>query len=104
MMTLSAAASASGSAYMSPWRRLDCDAGRLELDPRQPQHLRRAVDPDRLAGARAEQLDHPAGAGADIDQPAERSLAERAVDRALDFAFGDMERADLVPHFGMAAK
>ena len=46
----------------------------FELDPRQPQHLRRAVDADRLRGARAEQFDHPPGAGADIDQPPERSL------------------------------
>ena len=96
-MTLSALSSASGSAYMSPWRRLDGDARCFELDPGQAQHLRRAVDADRLRRARAEQLDHPSGAGADIDQPAERALAQRAVDRALDLAFGDVERADLVP-------
>ena len=80
------------------------DARRLELDPRKPKHFRRAVDADRLARARAEQLDHPAGAGADIDQPAERPLAERRVDRVLDLAFGDMERADLVPHLGVAGE
>ena len=78
--------------------------GGLELDPGQAQHFRRAVDADRLARARAEQLDHPAGAGADVDQPAERSLAERSVDRALDLAFGDMERADLVPDLGMGGE
>ena len=103
-MTLSALPSASGSAYMSPWRRLDGDARRLQLDPGQPQHFRRAVDADRLRGARPEQLDHPAGAGADVDQPAERPVAERAVDRLLDLAFGDVERADLVPHLGMGGE
>ena len=70
---------------------------------------RRSISDERsmpiaCARARAEQFDHPAGAGADVDQPAERPLAERAVDRALDLAFGDMERADLVPHFGMAGE
>ena len=89
---------------MSPWRRLDGDPRRLELDPRQPKHLRRPVDADRLARARAEQFDHPPGAGADVDQPPERPLAERPVDRPLDLAFGDMERADLVPHLGMAGE
>ena len=96
--------SASGSAYMSPWRRLDGDARGLELDARQAQHFRRAVDPDRLRRARAEQLDHPPGAGADVEQPAERSRAERSINRALDLAFGDMERADLVPDPGMGGE
>ena len=73
------------------------DARGFELDPRQAKHLRRAVDTDRLRRARAEQLDHPARAGADIDEAAERALAERAIDRALDLAFGDVKRADLVP-------
>ena len=89
---------------MSPWRRLDVNARGFELDPRQPQHLGRAVDADRLGCARAEQLDHPAGAGADVDQAAERPFAKRAVDRPLDLALGDMERADLVPHLGMAGE
>ena len=77
---------------------------RLELHACEPKHVRRAVDPDRLARARPEQLDHPAGAGADIDQAAERPVAERVVDRPLDLAFGDVERADLVPDFGMAGE
>ena len=51
-----------------------------------------------------EQLDHPAGAGADVDQPAERPLAKRAVDRALDLALGDVERTNLVPDLGMAGE
>ena len=75
-----------------------------QLDPREAQHFRRAVDADRLRRARAEQFDHPPGAGADIDQPAERPLAKRAVDRALDLALGDVERADRVPHLGVGGE
>ena len=52
----------------------------------------------------AEQLDHPPGAGADIDQPPDRPAAERLVDRLFDLAFGDVERADLVPHLGVAGE
>ena len=55
-------------------------------------------------GARAEQFDHPPGAGADIEQPAERPLAKRSVDRLLDLAFGDMERADLSHVVGMGGE
>ena len=100
-MTLSALPSASGSAYMSPWRRLDAMPAASSLT-----RARRSISDERsmpiaCARARAEQLDHPPGAGADIDQPAERRAAERPVDRPLDLAFGDMKRADLVPHLGM---
>src|SRR5439155_25295475 len=58
----------------------------------------------RLAGAGAEQLDHSPGAGADVDQTPERPLAQRAIDGALDLALCDMERADLVPDFGMTSE
>ena len=57
----------------------------------EPQHLRRAVDADRLARARAEQLDHPSSARADVDQTSQRALAECAVDRPLDLALSDMK-------------
>ena len=78
MMMLSALLSASGSAYMSPWRRLDWMPAASSLTRASAQHFGRAVDADRLAGARAEQLDHPAGAGADVDQAAERRLPSAA--------------------------
>ena len=57
-----------------------------------------------MGGTRAEQLDHPAGAGADVDEPAEMALAERPVDRPLDLALGDVQRADLVPNLGMTGE
>ena len=52
------------------------DARAFELGAGEPKHLRRFVDADRLHGARAEQLDHPAGAGADVDQAAEVAAAQ----------------------------
>ena len=54
-----------------------------------------------MRGVAAEQFDHPPGAGADIDQPPNRPVAEGVGDRLLDLAFGDMERADVVPGSGM---
>ncbi len=80
------------------------DPCRFELHPGEAQHLRRPVDSNRLARARAEQFDHPAGARPDVEQAAEGPTAEQPVDRALDLAFGDVERADLVPHLGMAGE
>ena len=53
--------------------------------------------PIALSARGAEQFDHPPGAGADIDQPADRLVAKRRGDRLLDLAFGDVERADAVP-------
>ena len=56
------------------------------------------------ARRRGEQFDHPAGAGADVDQAAERGLAERAATRRLDLALGDVERAQRVPIGGVAGE
>ena len=72
---MSAEPAASGSAYMSPWRSSAAsEAGLGELDPGEAEHFGRAVDSERALGARApNSLDHPAGAGADVDQPADRA-------------------------------
>ena len=88
---------------MSPWRRLE-HPRLLELDAGEAEHLGRLVDADRIGRAGREQFDHPAGAGADVDQAPKRPLAKRPVDRLLDIAFGDMERANLVPDAGMDAE
>src|SRR3546814_6468594 len=77
------------------------NAGLGQLDPGQAQHLGRAVDAERAVGGGAEQLDHTAGAGADVDEPADRPVSESAGDRRLDLALGDVERAKLVPFRGM---
>ena len=79
--SLSALWSASGSAYMSPWRRLDWMPGRFELDPRQPKHLRRAVDADRL-GWRAGRTARSSGRCRCRCRPAGRAAACQALGRS----------------------
>ena len=77
------------------------DTGRLELDPGQAQHFRRAVDADGAVRLRSEQLQHPAGAGADVEQVAKRSVEQQAGDRPLNLALGNVQGADAVPGRGM---
>ena len=60
--------------------------------------------PIAAVGLRREQFDHPPRAGADIDQPSDRAVGQRAVDGPLDLALGDVERANHVPHLGMAGE
>ena len=52
--------------------------------------------------SRAEQLQHAAGAGAEIEQRAERPVGKRRADRLLHRLVGDMQLADAVPFGGMA--
>ena len=80
------------------------EAGGLDAPARQPQHFRAAVDTQRRLGPRPEQLDHPPGAGADIEQGTERPRPQHADDRRLDFAFGNVERPLPVPIRGMGGK
>ena len=51
-----------------------------------------------------EQLQHAAGAGAEIEQRAHRLARERRDDRLLDRVVGDVQLADAVPFGGMAAE
>ena len=80
------------------------NTGGFKLDPRQAQHFRRAVNPYCLFRTRAKQFDHPAGAGANVHQPSKRRAAKRTINRLLNFALRDVERADLIPNLGMACK
>ena len=82
---------------MSPWRRLDGIPAASSFTRASRSMSDERSMPIACWRRAAEQLDHPAGAGADVDQPAERLVAERAADRLLDLAFGDVKRADLVP-------
>ncbi len=50
----------------------------------------------------AEQFEHAPGAGAEIEQRAERLVGERVADRLLDRFVGDVELADAVPFGGVA--
>ncbi len=52
----------------------------------------------------AEEFEHAAGAGAEIEQRTDRLIAERGADRRFDRGVGDVQLADAVPFGGMAAK
>src|SRR5690242_17455245 len=80
------------------------NAGGLELHPREAKHFRGAVDADRLSGAGTEQFDHPTRASADVNEPAKHLSGKSTVDRALDFAFGDVEGSYLVPDLGVVCE
>jgi hypothetical protein len=58
----------------------------------------------RLGAIPAEQLDHPAGTGADVEKPADRAAVECPLDRLLDFGLCNMQRANRVPHVGVGGK
>ena len=51
-----------------------------------------------------EQFEHPAGAGAEIEQRAERPVGERRADRGLDGRVGNVQLADIVPLGRVAAE
>ena len=54
--------------------------------------------------SRAEQFEHAAGAGAEIEQRAERLVGERGADGAFDRRVGDVQLADAVPFGGVGAE
>ena len=78
--------------------------GPFEIDAGHGEHLARLVDPQRMSDARAENLDHAAGPGADIEQILRRGGRDDLGQRRLDLALVDVERADLVPLRGIVAE
>ena len=81
------------------------EPGLGQLGAGEAEHFGAAVDAERLLGAGREQFDHPPGAGADVDQAADRRVRRaRGGDRRLDLALGDVERAQRVPLAGMAGE
>ena len=73
------------------------EARLIDAGPRERQHRRALVDPDCARGARGEKLEHAAGAGAEVEQIAERLHADHGDQRRLDPLLRRMQRADLVP-------
>jgi hypothetical protein len=65
------------------------------------QHLLRQVQAERALGQGAQQAEHAAGAGAQIDQPVERPRTGGGQDRGLDIGFRDIEGAQLIPAGGV---
>ena len=65
-----------------------------ERRARQLQHVVVEVESDALLGVRREQLEDPAGPGADVEQPPDRALADEHVQhRALDGGLTDIQVA-----------
>ena len=87
---------------MSPCRTCAlCDAGAIEIGAGDGQHLARHVDADAAPVERRQQLEQPAGAGAEVEHRLERPLADDPADRRLDRTVGRVQRADLVPAGGI---
>ncbi len=76
--------------------------GVAQAAPLQPgsgdaQHLRRLIDADRARGARRQDFEHAAGAGAKIEHGVQRRGTDRLEDRSLDALLGKMHGAHFVP-------
>ena len=63
----------------------------------QREHRRALVDADRAPGERRRQFEHPPGAGAKIEQGADRPGADHRHHRGLDPLLGGVQRANGVP-------
>ncbi len=59
------------------------------------------VDAERAIRLGREQLQHAAGAGADVEQTADGPLADRLTDRRLDRFLGDVHGAQVIPVGGV---
>ena len=79
-------------------------AGALQPVARQQQHVERQIEAEPALDLGAEQFEHAAGAGAEIEQRAERLVGERGADRVLHRLVGDVQLADAVPFGGVRAE
>ncbi len=78
-------------------------AGLFEIGARDRQHRVARVQSDGARCARSQQLEHAAGAGAEIEQIDDRLVAKRFENRVLDHVLGRMKGAQAVP-FGRKAR
>ncbi len=77
-------------------------AGAVEPRARERQHVERQIEAEAAFDIAGEQFEHAPGAGAEIEQRADRLVGERGADRIFDRGVGDMELADAVPFGGVA--
>ena len=90
---------------MSPCRTLQWRRpARSRRGARQQQHVEREIDAEAALEIGAEHFQHAAGAGAEIEQRAERPVGQRVADRGLDRLVGDVQLADAVPFGGVGAE
>ena len=78
--------------------------GAIEPRARERQHVERQIEPEAALDVAGEQFEHAPGAGAEIEQRADRLVAERGADRFFDRGVGDVQPADAVPFGGVAAE
>ena len=79
-------------------------AGAVEPRAGQRQHVERKIEAEAALDIAGEQFQHAAGAGAEIEQRADRLVGERGADRVLHRGVGDMQLADAVPLGGVPAE
>ena len=79
-------------------------AGALQPVARDGQHVERQIEAEAALDLRAEHFQHAPGAGAEIEQRAERLVGERGADRVFHRRVGDMQLADAVPLGGVRAE
>ena len=72
-------------------------AALVDARARQRQHRRALVDADGALGERRDELEHAAGAGAQVEQRADRLVADHRQDRGLDPFLRRVQGADGVP-------
>ena len=80
--------------------------GVVDIGAEQPvagdrQHVGTDIDADGTLGMRRNQLQHPAGASAGIQEILDRSRREMTRDGRLDLFFGRMQGADALPLLGV---
>ena len=80
------------------------EPGAVEPGARERQHVAREVEAEAALDVAGEELQHAPGAGAEIEQRADRLVAERRADRRFDRGVGDVQLADAVPFGGMPAE
>jgi len=74
----------------------------LEIGARDREHFARQIDTDRALDARRYDFQHAAGAGAKIEQIADRVVTKRLEHRSLDFALIDGHYRDYSARFILA--
>ena len=69
----------------------------VQIGARIGQHRLVDVEAEAALEAVGKQFERPPGAGAEIEEKAERPVAQRFLHRLLDVALGDVQRANVVP-------
>ena len=80
------------------------EAGAIEPLAGERQHVERQIEADAALDLGREEFEHAAGAGAEIEQRADRLVGKRRADRFLYGGIGDVQLADAVPFRGVAAE